>query len=190
MRLPWSYRRWDVQEIAKAISLRDKKAFDAAYQVYYQYQFSRLVAWATKGHKLSEKEAEDLVQDSLIRTMESAWFQEVRDLLKLEAFTRQVLRRRIADYFKGKPIVPIRDFEVPEGGEEGQKARFEERFEQALGFFNRLGEKCQRILLMRTRGYSMQEIAVELAYSSADVAKKTKERCMKKLAEMMGPSAT
>jgi RNA polymerase sigma-70 factor (ECF subfamily) len=50
-----------------------------------------------------------------------------------------------------------------------------------------IGEKCQKILLLFQDGYSDKEIAEQLAYNSASVAKVTRLRCLEKMRERMKP---
>lgn len=49
-----------------------------------------------------------------------------------------------------------------------------------------LGERCQKILELWKLSYSMDEIATELNFSSAAMARKNKYRCQKSLMEIVG----
>ena len=54
--------------------------------------------------------------------------------------------------------------------------------EQALmQKLNTIGEKCKELLLLWANGYSDREIVDKLAYSSIDVVKVTRMRCIEKL---------
>jgi RNA polymerase sigma-70 factor (ECF subfamily) len=46
-----------------------------------------------------------------------------------------------------------------------------------------LGDKCRQILLLFEDGFTDREIALELSYNSAAVAKTTRIRCIEKLKE-------
>jgi RNA polymerase sigma-70 factor (ECF subfamily) len=48
---------------------------------------------------------------------------------------------------------------------------------------NELGDKCRQLLLLFEDGYSDKQIASELDYSSADVVKTSRLRCLEKLKE-------
>lgn len=50
-----------------------------------------------------------------------------------------------------------------------------------------IGDKCRQILLLFQDGYSDKEIAEQLAYNSASVAKVTRLRCLEKMREKMKP---
>lgn len=49
----------------------------------------------------------------------------------------------------------------------------------------KIGEKCREMLLLFEDGYSDKEIAEQLAYNNAAVAKTTRLRCLEKLKEKM-----
>jgi len=51
---------------------------------------------------------------------------------------------------------------------------------------SQLGERCQKILELWTLSYSMEEIAKELQFSSAAMARKNKYRCQKSLMDIVG----
>jgi len=50
---------------------------------------------------------------------------------------------------------------------------------------NTMGEKCREILLLFEDGYTDKEIAEQLQYNSAAVAKTTRLRCLEKIKEKM-----
>lgn len=54
-------------------------------------------------------------------------------------------------------------------------------------YLEMIGEKCKQILLLFQDGYSDREIAEQLEYNSASVAKVTRLRCLEKIREKMKP---
>lgn len=60
-----------------------------------------------------------------------------------------------------------------------------ERRGQLELIFDRLKEKCKEVLLAWANGYAMQEIAEQLAYTSAQVAMNKKNKCLKELHQMI-----
>ncbi len=52
---------------------------------------------------------------------------------------------------------------------------------------NKIGQKCKDILMLFEDGLTDREIAVELSYNNAAVAKTTRLRCLDKLREKMAP---
>jgi len=50
-----------------------------------------------------------------------------------------------------------------------------------------IGQKCKQILLLFQDGYTDKEVAEQLAYNSASVAKVTRLRCLEKIRERMKP---
>jgi RNA polymerase sigma-70 factor (ECF subfamily) len=54
-------------------------------------------------------------------------------------------------------------------------------------YLSEIGERCREILLLFQDGYSDKEIAEQLAYNSASVAKVTRLRCLEKMRERMKP---
>lgn len=60
-----------------------------------------------------------------------------------------------------------------------------ERREQLGVIFDRLKEKCKAVLLSWANGFSMQEIAKQLDYTSAQVVMNKKNKCLKELHQMI-----
>ena len=48
-----------------------------------------------------------------------------------------------------------------------------------------VGERCKKILELWKLSYSMEEIAAEVGFSSAQMARKNKYRCHKRLIELL-----
>lgn len=61
----------------------------------------------------------------------------------------------------------------------------EEQKEILQSLVSQLGERCQKILELWKLSYSMEEIAKELDFSSAAMARKSKYRCHKALLEII-----
>jgi RNA polymerase sigma factor (sigma-70 family) len=49
---------------------------------------------------------------------------------------------------------------------------------------NELGTKCREMLMLSADGYSDKDLAIQLAYKSADVVKTSRLRCLEKLRQM------
>ena len=61
----------------------------------------------------------------------------------------------------------------------------EEQKSVLRNLINQLGERCQKIMELWKLSYSMEEIAKELNFSSAAMARKNKYRCHKSLMEII-----
>lgn len=56
-----------------------------------------------------------------------------------------------------------------------------EKSANLLEVLSNVGEKCKKVLMLWSAGYSMKEIAIESGYNSEGVARKKKFQCMKAL---------
>ena len=59
-----------------------------------------------------------------------------------------------------------------------------ERKEIMIELLNRIDEKCRKILSLWANAHSMEEIAAELSYKSAGMARKKKHQCLQRLIEL------
>lgn len=182
--MSWLRKPWKSKEIATAMHAKDLPAFNAAFSPFFQSKFPELLRWVLNQHRLNQAEAEDLVQDSMQTVWWSCWQGKVREIDQLDAFARSVVHRKVLKKFAPNrylaELLPLGDLEVADTNE-GETTDW---MGESYHLLNQLGEKCKEILLMWAMKIPMKEIAEEMSYKSADVAKKTKERCMKTLVEI------
>lgn len=134
----------------------------------------------------SVAEAEDIFMDSILNFREKAiagritFMTQIRNYIYTTCLNmykvRQSQKMRLEKMEHELPMYADVDQAV---GENASKQ--EEQIDLTLRSFKQLDEKCQCILKKYyVEGHSMKEIAKEMGYSSANVAKSLKSRCYKK----------
>jgi len=155
--------------------------------VYKQYKKEFLLY--AKRFSLGEEELLDVYQDAVISLYEnivSGKLEKLSSSLKTYLFSigkYQIYSRRKA------PPSPeaLTEFEL-QLHEEGEDERLslEENIGRLQEAYQDLGEKCQEVLRMfYYENLSITEIKVRLGYSSKDVVKSQKSRCLKQLKEIV-----
>ena len=91
-------------------------------------------------------------------------------------FYNQLRKKRSLIPLEGNIMVDLNDYRTPEYLFIQQEKR--QQLDELLA---KLGEKCQKILRLWALKYRMEEIAIELNYKSAGMARKKKHQCIKRL---------
>lgn len=167
---------------------------DDALEVLLKRHVPRLRRWARGRLPRWARDAvdtEDIVQDTVMRTLRRLGEFEPRHDGALQAYLRQALLNRVQDEIRRAQRRPGKaelDEEQADGGasplEEAVGRQALERYETALA---RLREDDRAAVLMRVElrcGY--QEIAEALGKPSADAARMTVARALVRLVEEMG----
>lgn len=135
-------------------------------------------------------DTDDLVQDTLVRTVRSLNAFEVRGDGALQAYLRQAILNRLKDEARSKARRPQRD-ELGDGLEFGGPSPLETtigrqtmaRYERAL---QQLEPEAREAVIARVEmGCSFQEVADLLGKPSADAARMTVTRAILRLAQAM-----
>lgn len=141
----------------------------------------------------SEADAEDLVMESFIVLREKVIRREFKND-NLPAFIIAVAKNKWRNKFKRdqklvsidtKLIQSIEHYTLESEAEEEQ----EYRVKLVLTAIEKLPEKCKELLTENLlNGLSLKVLVEKLDYSSYDVLKTSKSRCMKKLRELINES--
>jgi RNA polymerase sigma-70 factor, ECF subfamily len=150
----------------------------------------RLPRWAR-----DVSDTDDLVQDTLLRTMSRLADFEQRGPGALQAYLRQAILNRVRDELRKKGRRPeetdLHGLELGGGLsplEEAIGRQAVERYEQALGALK--PEEREAIIGRIEMGYSYEELADVLKKPSAEAARKAAQRALVRLARQMNsPSA-
>ena len=95
------------------------------------------------------------------------WMNQIRKKSKVDL---QGDHQRMDDIAPDNPAIQLED---------------QERKEMIRKVLGQLGERCQKILELWKLSYSMEEIATELEFSSAAMARKNKYRCHQSLVKLL-----
>jgi RNA polymerase sigma-70 factor (ECF subfamily) len=167
----------------------DRRALETLLQRYvgvlHRWASGRLPRWAR-----GVVDTEDLIQETLVRTLANISAFEPRHDGALQAYLRQALRNRIVDEVrraKRRPPTGALSDRHPDAGasplEETIGLEAAERYERAL---SRLGERDREAVIARIelgRGYD--EIARALDKPSPDAARMAVGRALVRLAQEM-----
>jgi RNA polymerase sigma factor (sigma-70 family) len=136
----------------------------------------------------SADEAEDVLQESVVIVWEKVRTAELELTARLSTFTfavaRRIWLRRLA-HRRREPSVEA-DPDVLADDTTSEPPEDEERIEAMRRAFDRLGEPCRTLLLLfYWEQLSMAEVATQLGFANADVAKTKKYQCKEQLRRLM-----
>ncbi len=178
------------QDLLAAAKRGDVRARDELLARYVP----RLRTWASgrlPRFARSLLDTDDLVQDTLLRTLEGLDRVEVRGPGGFQAYVRQAVLNRIRDQIRWAGRRPGRE-EVPEDLHDPAPSPLEEaigsdvlaRYERA---FTSLSESDQELLHLRIElGFEAEEIATMTGKPSRDAARMAVQRALGRLSEAMG----
>lgn len=174
--------------ILKGLKIGDQNALT---YVYLEHKKS-FIAFAAK-YGVTNNEALDVYQDTILALRENVATGKITKLnSSLKTYLFSIGKYMIFDLLrKANKIRPI---ETEDFNHDLLPNDFEPLFKEALNekevklkvAFKKLGEKCRSVLtLFYYQDYSIEEITKALKYSSKDVVKSQKSRCLKSLKEKM-----
>lgn len=136
-------------------------------------------------HGGSRTDAQDVFQEALVlfdRNLREGRFEGKSALstyfVAIAKWRWVTLRRQQGRYQELSPAQYDGEVESPEA--ETLRTEHRELLGEAMGH---IGERCRELLRMYQLDYAMEEIAVKMGYSGADVAKKEAYRCRLRLRE-------
>lgn len=164
----------------------------------YKLYRNEFISWSLKKYDLNKEDAKDIFQDTILSfygNVKSGQIEELTSDLKTYLFSIAKFKT-INFQKKQKRSVTYSDFDllrVNEPFENQMKDKEEQEFikETVKKYLNEQCEDCKKILdSYYFKGNSMKTIAAEMGYKNADVAKKKKYECFKKLAELVKNNLT
>ena len=164
--------------IIEAIKHGDKKVLF----VIYDELRNEFISWTVANHQVDKEDAKDLFQDAIIDLHNN-----VRDgkffasSTSIKTYLFSIGKNKILNFINRG--VNNYDFsEVNEGTLISQESVDDLKINIIKTAILEMGEKCRNVLLMfYERGFDMESIASNMGYASANVAKKKKHECLKKL---------
>ncbi|WP_452228801.1 MULTISPECIES: RNA polymerase sigma factor [unclassified Lacinutrix] len=144
-----------------------------------------------KTYKIDSEDALDIYQDAIIALRENALKGQIDDLkseVKTYLFSigKYMIYKRLKEKNKMHLVDSIKETNNFETLETDIDYNFSSRQRQLQIAFNNLGAQCKTLLnLFYKRGFTLDEIVIELNYSNKDVAKSQKSRCLKSLKKLI-----
>lgn len=170
-----------------------KQDSDTVLVEFYKLYRNEFISWALKNYNLGSENAKDIFQDSII-----SFYNNVKSG-KLTEFTSDVKtylfaigKFKIINFQKKQQrSVTFSNFDllnINEPMENSMQDKEEHEFIKATvkKYLDEQCDDCKKVLeLYYFKEMDMKSIAEEMGYKNADVAKKKKYECFKKLAEMV-----
>jgi RNA polymerase sigma-70 factor, ECF subfamily len=177
-------------ELVERAKQGDRSALDTLMERYQP----RLVRWASgrlPSYARTLLDTSDLVQETLIRTVERLAGFEGRGPGAFEGYVRRAILNRIQDQVRwarrrppSERIPETLTTTMPSPLELAIGADLAERYERAL---EQLSDEERQLVHLRVElDFEHEEIAAILGRSSADAARMAFQRALRKLAEIMG----
>lgn len=162
-------------------------------ELYQQYR-TPFLRWAMRRYRCTEHLADDVFQEAMI-----ALYENIRKgkLTKLSSSVKTYIfavgKNLLLGRLKSKHHQTLTTDEFPLHEQDTaigplEKLKLNDRAEALAEALDQLGEPCSTLLrLFYYHRYSMEAIARELNYSSDNVAKVQKVRCLNRLREIVDP---
>lgn len=159
----------------------------------YKIHRDEFTVWASKNYNCDVEDARDIFQDTILafyNNVKSGHLSELSSDIKTYLFA--IGKFKIINFQKKQSrTVTFSDFDLLNGNEPFEnlmKDKEEQEFikDTVKKYLNEQCEDCKKVLeLYYFKELDMKTIATEMGYKNADVAKKKKYECFKKLAEMV-----
>lgn len=165
---------------------------EALIDLYKSYR-NEFIFWAKKNYQLEEDDSKDIFQDTILAFYNNVITGQLTELTsELKTYLFQIGKFKIINFLKKQNrSVTFSHFDllkVVEPNENQMQDKEELEFIKATvkKFLNEQCDDCKKILeSYYFKDMDMKSIAKEMGYKNADVAKKKKYECFKKLATMV-----
>jgi RNA polymerase sigma factor (sigma-70 family) len=164
----------------------------ALLSLYKSYR-NEFISWAFKNYGLSKEDSKDIFQDTILAFYENVKSGQLTGFSSTEKTYLFTIGKFKAINFikKSNKSVTFSDFELlkviePSQNEIMDKEENDFIKETVKKYLSEQCQDCKKVLeLYYFKDMDMKNIAEEMGYKNADVAKKKKYECFKKLAEMV-----
>lgn len=164
--------------------LTEKKLFE---------HFFYLTRIAQTKYNLANEDCASVYSDTIIAVIQNIVSGKFEGRSSLKTYTYQILMNKCVDVIRknttnktvyDSDVVDTMTASLPDKARNVVQQLIEKGNRSTLAQqIRELGEKCRQLLLLFEDGYSDKEIAIEMAYNSADVVKTSRLRCLEKLRE-------
>lgn len=170
--------------LVKQIQSGSHKAIE---DIYIRYKTEFLVYAAR--FAISDEDALDIYQDSVIVLYENILSGKLVSFSSsIKTYLFAIGKYKIYNKSKSKIATEsFSDFQfILEEESEGELPVQEENIKKLLSIYKELGSKCKEVLkLFYYENKTIEDIKNQLGYTSKDVVKSQKSRCLKQLKELM-----
>ncbi len=164
----------------------------AENKLYEKYAY--LITNGTRNHRLDEEECASAYSDTVLTLFEHILNGRFEGRSELKTYLYQIFTNKCVDLIRKKTTnrSSVHDafslddslMQLPDAARSAvQQLIAQSDVENLHRKLNDIGEKCRSMVLAWGEGYSDEEIAQTLGYSSSAVAKTSRLRCLEKLRE-------
>lgn len=182
-------KTWSEESLAEAIQQGGQGRQAAIKAIYDDKALKRMVISFVTKNRGNEADGQDIFHEGIIVMDRNIREGKFRGDASLKGYLYSICRllwmnryRKHAntDSVAEMPISTEADTHTP-----AVILETEERKAVLNALLGKLGERCQKILTLWKLSYSMEEIAEQLGFSSADMARKAKYRCHSSLMDII-----
>ncbi|MEM6803540.1 MAG: sigma-70 family RNA polymerase sigma factor [Bacteroidota bacterium] len=154
-------------------------------------QHAGLVYQGMKRYRLSEVDALDVYSMSILALSEQIRSNRFQGKSKIRTFLFSIFRNRCINKIRDNKTNKFSFVDqIPDLPEKAkgvlEQLVIQENFDKIQDCIAKLGEKCEKILMMRDYyGYSLEEIAKEIGFKTSQSVSSMRYRCMEKLKELI-----
>lgn len=177
------------QELVTAIKKGGPNRQQAIRHVYNKAELRRKVIHFVCQNQGNEEDGSDMFHEGIIVLDRNIREEKFRAESSLEGYLYSICRFLWQNQRRKKARIELKD--DPSQMDQIETVTPETQFltDEKKGLLHRalaqLGERCQRILELWQLSYSMEEIAAEMSFSSAQMARKNKYRCQQSLMQFL-----
>ncbi len=169
-----------------------RERINSEKELYLQYNY--FITEGCKNYDLTQEDSFSAYSDTILSAIHTIVSDKFGGRSSLKTYLFQIFSNKCVDLLrknttnkeqvnKSIEFSPLLQ-QLPDGARYGIEKLIDDQKRVAIKMeMEKIGEKCKKILLMFEDGLKDKEIAEELSFNSADVAKTTRLRCLEKLKE-------
>ena len=159
-------------------------------------KFSYFIKEGVKKHTIDQEDSATAYSDTVLTVIDHIVSNRFEGRSSLKSYLFQIFSNKCVDVIRKKTThkaasqydtILLKEIMYPLSDSAQtiiQQIIEEESRQQLIERINLIGEKCKKLLLAWCDGYSDKEIALQLQYSSQEVVKTSRMRCINKLKEI------
>ncbi len=191
--MPFSFRKLTDTELLDGIRAGSAQRRLYENELYDRYAY--FVREGTRKHRLSEDDCASAYSDTILSVIDHIQTGRFEGRSNLKTYLYQIFSNKCVDFIRKKTTnrSSVHDafslddalLQLPDTARSVvQQLITASDMERLYGQLQTLGDKCRAMILAWGEGYSDDEIAQQLGYNTAAVAKTSRLRCLERLREI------
>ncbi|GAB4421708.1 MAG: hypothetical protein OHK0039_36910 [Bacteroidia bacterium] len=152
-------------------------------------QYLDLARRRSRRYRIDDEEAGDAYTDAVLTVVEHIAGQRYRGEASIKTYLSRIFRNKCVDRHRKNTTVSVVWTDVFPNLADGdflEEMMARERLATLHGYLDQVGERCKTLLLLSGQGYSPEEIAREMGFSSPHSASSQRYKCLEKLKSLLG----